>query len=255
VAEPIGKKIVRATTGVTNLVVVGAAAVGAAALQSWPILALGGAAYAAMVAWDMATGKGKKTEESGAPPSLGDVDDYGDAQTKSSVRAILAAKLEIEKVLAETGDDVQANLTFALASVNELQERAASLARRAEDVAKYLKTTDVRVVQADVEALARRAAQTKDPEARGQLETAHKARADHLEVIKDLWSTKERIDATLLSIASTLEGLPAKIVRMRALDAQATDRLSGDVKEELDRMNTEIRTFEETLKSVAEVAV
>ena len=45
-----------------------------------------------------------------------------------------------------------------------------------------------------------------------------------------------------------------KIVRMRALDAHAMDQLTGDVKEELDRMNGEIRTFEETLKSVAEVS-
>jgi hypothetical protein len=253
--EPIGKRIVRATTGVTNLVVVGAAAVGAAALQSWPILALGGAAYAAMVAWDMATGKGKKAQERGAPPTLGDVDDYGDPQTQSAVRNILAAKLQIEKVLAETGEDVQVHLALALASVIELEERAANLARRAEDVSKYLKTTDARVVQADVEALTRRVQQTRDPEARAQLESAAQARREHLDVLRDLWSTKERIDATLLSIASTLEALPAKIVRMRALDAQATDKLSGDVKEELDRMNTEIRTFEETLKSVAEVAV
>jgi hypothetical protein len=252
--EPIGKRIVRATTGVTNLVVVGTAAVGAAALQSWPILALGGAAYAAMVAWDMVTGKPKKTEEAGAPPKLRDVDDYEDPATQAAVRAILAAKLEIDKVLCETGEDVQAHLALALASVTELEERAARLARRAEDVAKYLRTTDARVVQADVEALVRRAQATQDPEARAQLESAFQARREHLEVLRDLWKTRERIDATLLSIASTLEGLPAKIVRMRALDAQATDQLSGDVKEELDRMNTEIRTFEETLKSVAEVA-
>ena len=254
-AEPLGKRIVRATTGVTNLVVVGAAAVGAAALQSWPILALGGAAYAAMVAWDMATGKARKAPASGAAPSLGDVDDYGDAQTKAAVRSILAAKLEIEKVLGETGEDVQTHLALALASATELEDRAANLAHRAEDVARYLRTTDVRVVQADVDTLARRVHDTRDPEARAQLESAHQARREHLEVLRDLFSTKERIDATLLSIASTLEALPAKIVRMRALDAQATDKLSGDVKEELDRMNSEIRTFEETLKSVTQVTV
>src|SRR5262249_33513514 len=148
----------------------------------------------------MTTAKAKKSETPGAPPSLGDVDDYTDPQTQAAVRAILAAKREIARVLGETGVDVQANLALALASVTELEERAASLARRADDVAKYLKTIDLRVVQADVDALARRAAQSQDPEARAQLESAHQARREHLDVLKDLWNTRERIDATLLSI-------------------------------------------------------
>jgi len=37
---------------------------------------------------------------------------------------------------------------------------------------------------------------------------------------------------------------------MRALDAQAVDVVSGDVNQELDRINREIGAFEETLKDV-----
>jgi hypothetical protein len=250
------RRIVRATTGMANIVVVGTAAVGAAALQSWPILALGGVAYGAMVAWELVSGPKKKVGTPGVPPPELDDDlaSYEDPQTQAAVRAILAAKKQIDKTLDETPVDVQEHLFLALASVKELEERAASLARRAEDVAQYLKTTDVRVVQADVQALEKRVASATDPEAKVQYQSAYAARREHLDVLKDLWTAKERIAATLLSIAATLEGLPAKIVRMRALDAQATDQLSGDVKEELDRMNTEIRTFEDTLKTLAEVA-
>ncbi len=251
--EGAWKRVTRATTGITNLVVVGSAAVGAAALQSWAILAVGGAAYAALVAWDMTT-KAKGRSSSGGLPELGDVTTYQDPQTQAAVRAILAAKIEIDRTLSETPADVQTQLVMALASVEELHQRAASLALRAEDVARYLKTTDPRVVSADCEALAQRVAAATDPEAKAQYESALAARREHLDVLRDLSNAKERIGATLLSIASTLEGLPAKIVRMRALDAQATDQLSGDVKEELDRMNTEIRSFEETLKTIAEVA-
>ncbi len=261
--DPSGKSVLKravgATTGITNLVVVGAAAVGAAALQSWPILAVGGATYAALVAWDLVTGKSKGSGKATAPAArdatLSEPTQYEDAQIQAAVRAILAAKLEIERVLATTSEEVQAQLVMALASVTELEERAAHLAVRGDDVGKYLRTTDMRVVKADVDALATRVAQATDPEAKTQYESAHVARREHLEVLKDLYKTKERVSATLLSIASTLEALPAKIVRMRTLDAQATDQMSGDVKEELDRMNTEIREFEDTLKTVAEVRV
>lgn len=247
------KRILRATTGITNIAVVGSAAVGAAALQSWPILALGGAAYGALVAWDLVS-KGKP-KQTGAPVTLEpDLDRFKDPQTKTVVRTILGAKQEIARVLSETPPEVQGQLALALTSVAELEERAARLSARAEDIAGYMKTADPRVVNADVESLTLRVMQSKDAEAKTQFESALAARREHLAVLGDLVAAKERIDASLLSIASTLEGLPAKIVRMRALDAQATDQLSGDVKEELDRMNTEIRTFEETLKSLNEVA-
>ncbi len=70
----------------------------------------------------------------------------------------------------------------------------------------------------------------------------------------DLVAAKERIGASLLSIAATMEALPGKIVRMRALDAQAMDQLTGDVKDELDRMNVEIQSFEETLTTLGDAA-
>jgi hypothetical protein len=168
---------------------------------------------------------------------------------------ILGAKMEIEQALTETPPDVQANLAMALTSVTELEERAAKLALRSDDLAVYLSKTDPRVAQQDVDQLARRIEQTKDAEARAQYESAYAARKELVQTLVDLTNARERIHATMLSIAATLEGLPAKIVRMRALDAHAMDKLGGDVKEELDRMNGEIRNFEETLRTLSEVSV
>ncbi len=88
----------------------------------------------------------------------------------------------------------------------------------------------------DVQVLARRVEATKDPEARAQYEATRLARDEHKQTLTDLMNAKERIGAALLSLAATLEGLPAKIVRVRALDARAVDQLTGDVREELDRM-------------------
>jgi len=39
---------------------------------------------------------------------------------------------------------------------------------------------------------------------------------------------------------------------MRTLDAQAMDNVSGDMNAELERLTSEMRTFEETLKTLVE---
>jgi hypothetical protein len=44
-------------------------------------------------------------------------------------------------------------------------------------------------------------------------------------------------------------------MRLRTLDDQASDALGGDVGAELDRMNVDLRAFEETLESLVEVHV
>jgi hypothetical protein len=241
----------RAATGIVNLGVAGAAAVGAAALQSWPLAALGGVTYVALVAWDYARGGSKGPKEPEKAAFL-DLKKYKDPQTQGSVRAVLAAKGEIDRVLAETNDEVKASLALALVSVDGLMERAAGLAKRGEDLSSYLSTKDPRVVRYDVESLAQRAAQATDPEARAQYESARAAREEHLKSLDDLTAARERVLASLLSIASSLEGLPAKIVHLRALDADAIDKQSGDVNEELDRVNGEMRSFEETLRTLGE---
>ena len=71
----------------------------------------------------------------------------------------------------------------------------------------------------------------------------------------DIDTARERVLANLSRIAATMESLPAKVVRLRALDAQATESMYGDLNEELGRMNGEIGAFEETLKTFHEVRV
>jgi hypothetical protein len=244
----------RAATGWLNLGVAGAAAIGAATLQSWPLLAVGGATYAALVAWDLVK---KEKGASGASPearALRPASEYTDAQTSVAVKAILGAKVEIDRVLAETPDDVQANLAVAIGSVASLLERASALADRAEDLSRYLATKDPRAVQQEVQSLRQRVSQTADPQARAQYETALASRQDHARSLQDLANARERVVASLLSIASSLDGLPAKIVHMRALDAAAMDKLGGDVNGELERVNDEMKSFEETLRSLGETA-
>jgi hypothetical protein len=245
------RKVAEATVNIPNVVVLGSAAIGSLLLHSWPIIAVGGVAYGAMVAWDLVTDK--KPKQQRRPDGLRDPSEYKDPGTQQAVRMIAGAKIEIDQALAATPADVEANLALALASIGELEERAAKLADRSDDLAGYLSKNDPRVAQQDVDQLTKRVQQTKDPEAKAQYEGALAAKKELVQTLVELGNARERIHATMLSIAATLEGLPAKIVRMRALDAHAMDKLGGDVKEELDRMNGEIRTFEETLRSLGDV--
>jgi hypothetical protein len=244
-------KLMKAVTGPINMAVVGAAAVGALALHSWPVVALGGAAYAALVAWDFVSGNDKKSARE-RRATLPNPARLKDPATRSSVTAITSAQAELSRVLEDTPEDVKTTLALALQSAEELGSRAALLADRSEQLGKYLVTIDPRVLEQDVAQLRQRVATSKDPETKAQYDTARKAREEHLAVILELRHAKERVNASLLGIAATLAGLPAKIVRMRALDAAAMDEISGSVKEDLDRMNGELTTLEETLASLAE---
>ena len=68
----------------------------------------------------------------------------------------------------------------------------------------------------------------------------------------DIAAARERVVASLARMTATIEGLPPKIVRMKALDAQAMDALSGSMSDELARINGDMLVFEETLQSLGE---
>ncbi len=255
-ARPKFSKVVaRATTSPLNLGVAGAGVIAAAALGSWPILALGGAAYAALVAFDSANPAfWKKTFAGGGrePIKLPAADKLKDKSTRSAVERLRAARAELERVLAETPADVRSNLTTVEASLEELEERAARLVLRAEELARYLVRVDGAAIREDVARLDTQAGQTRDGETRKQLEQAKAARVDELRVLEELERAKQRLDANLLRMVAVVGGLPSKVVHMRTLDAQAMDDVSGDMNAELERLSGEMRTFEETLKTLVE---
>ena len=62
---------------------------------------------------------------------------------------------------------------------------------------------------------------------------ALEARQGHLETLTELVRTKERIAATLLSIAATFDALPAKVVRLRGIDDASSDDTVGELRRAL----------------------
>src|SRR5262245_32567532 len=104
----LGKVLAKATTSVVNLSVAGAAAAGAAAFHSWPILAVGGAAYAALVAWDMVTPEfWRKALTASRAARLPSPEKLSDPAARNAVRAMISAEAELSRVLLETPEDVK----------------------------------------------------------------------------------------------------------------------------------------------------
>jgi hypothetical protein len=100
--------------------------------------------------------------------------------------------------------------------------------------------------------LAGRARQSPDAEARRHYEEARAAREEQMRTLGDIAAARERLVANLAQIVATLEGIPPKLMKMRALDAQAADDVSGDVGRQLAEMNVGLQAFEETLASLVE---
>ena len=250
--------VVRATTNGLHLAMVGAGGLGAAALSSWPILALGTAAYAALVAWDLASPKFWDEIVSGVrpavdPPALPSPDRLASPELRQPARQFLAARDELARVRDGTPPEVAAHLEGTFATAGELEGRAAVLLDRGGALFTYLSRANIDEVRASVADLGQKARGTRDAEARAQYQQAFEARQEHLQTLEQIVDAQARNLAHLTRLGALLSALPAKVVHLRTLDAEAMDRVSGNMKEELESFNVEIAGFEETLKTLTEV--
>ena len=255
VQSPLFRRVfARAAGSPLNVSVAGAAAVGAAVLQSWPLLSLGAVAYAALVAWDLASPdfwrKALPQDAYGRPEQarLPEPKKVSDPTLRRAVESVLAARGELARQLAAASGDVALQVATLGVSIEELEGRTASLVKLGDQLVGYLSSKNLAAISQEVDRLKARAASSADPDARQQYEQTVKTREEELAVLRDLMGAVERVYANLARIVATLEGLSTKIVRMRAMDTQAMDNLSGDMNAELERMNREIDTFEETLR-------
>jgi hypothetical protein len=252
----VGKVLGRAATGPLNLAVIGGAVIGAVALASWPIAAIGGAAYVALVAADVSNAEFRRRVLTGrtAPARLPAPGAIRDLEVRAAVERITAARGEIDRAIKATPAQVRRHVVATFQAIEELVAHAAQLAVRADELSHYLASTDPAAARRDAEALAARAARTADPVARASYEAAAAEGRERVTALTDIASAHERTLAHLARIESAIKALPSKLVRLRTLDDQASDALTGDVGAELERMNTDLRAFEDTLAALAEVS-
>jgi hypothetical protein len=163
---------------------------------------------------------------------------------------MLAARQHLQKVIDETPSDVLMQLQKTRDSLSQLELYASSLVKRAEDTTTYLQSVNLPALVQEVKLLATKAAQAKDPEARASFDQAKNARMEQIRALKDLKANKERVDANLMRVVAVLGALPTKIVRLRALDAQAMEQLSGDITHDLTTMGEELKTSEQVIREL-----
>ncbi len=251
----VGKVMGRAAAGPLNLSVLGSAVIGGLALASWPIAAIGGVAYLALVASDVSNAEFRKRvlRGRGTPSRLPRPAEVTDPAVRASVEAIVAARREIDAVVKTTPERVARNVRSAISSLDELETHSAALVLRAEELSKYLATIDVGAAHAEVDGMTTRARAATDPGIRNDYELAAGLAEERTQALADISTARERVLAHLARIVTTYKGVPAKLMRLRALDDQASDVLGDTVGAELERMNVDLRSFEETLQSIVEV--
>jgi hypothetical protein len=229
-------------------VVAGAATV-AIALTNPLIGVVGGGVYLATVAIDaIRRSRAKRKRKGPSIPMMKDPDDIRDPATRAAVQKILANKATLQKVLDETPADLQVHLTKTLGSLDELEMYAVRLVERAEDLTAHLANMNLPALVAEVKQLATRAVAAKDPATRQSFEEAKQARMEEIRSLKEIKTTKDRIDANLMRVVAVLGALPTKVVHMRALDAQALDQLSGDISHDLSAIGDELKVSEQVIK-------
>jgi hypothetical protein len=246
------KLLGKAATDSINMVVGGAGVIAVAA-QYWAIGALGITAYAALVVWDVIDPEKRKKLLEKPKLSLPEASALTDPAAKAVVKGINKARFDLGQVMKETPDAVKDHLGTILSASAELEERAIGLLHRAEDLTKYLSTTSPDSIRQEVQSLAQKAKDARDATAKAEYTRAKTTREEQLNAVSDIEGAKDRVMAQLSRIQATLEGLPPKIVRMRVLDSQAMDALTGEVSSQLDQMNSEVQSFEETLVSLAQM--
>ncbi len=222
-------------------------------LHSVPVVAVGALAYGALVAWEL-VGKGTREVPVRALPTpalLPSPDAFADPDVRQSVVSLNDAQSALWLAATEAPDNVLACVLPALSAVNELTVHALELARRAEGLHDFLRTQDRKKIADDAGRLQAAARKTRDAGAREGFDSAATNRAEQLTAVDEIADARDRAIAALAKVVTAMEALPAKIVRMKALDATAMDAMGDDVATDLSRLNSDISVFEQTLRSLA----
>ena len=241
--------VARALVNPVGLGVVAGAATVAVALTNPLVAAVGGGVYLCTVAIDAIRRSRKKRKKKLAPiPGMKDPEDIRDPNTRAAVQRMLDNKRALQAVLDDAPPDIMVHLTQTLATLDELEGHAVRLVDRAEEVTRFLSGVNLPALVGEVKQLATRAAAAKDPAARTSFEEAKQAKMEQIRSLKEMRAAKERVDANLMRVVAVLGALPTKVAHMRALDAQAMDQLSGDIRHDLDVVDRELETSERVIR-------
>ncbi len=219
------------------------------ALSSPALVALGALGWLSLAAWEL-LGSTEPPRQLTGPisPTLPDPDTLQGADLVALVTRLETAGREIEHglVRSETGD----HLGEMPYNLQELQLQTISLLRRADELGRYLTSADPGHIRQEIVALQERLQRTRDEKTRQEYQQACDTREQQLATLESIATERERALATLSRVLATLEGIPPRLIRLRALDGAAMAAVGGDISHEIQRIHQEVRAFEETLSSM-----
>src|SRR5437870_3000238 len=135
------------------LVALGLGALAALGLQSWTMLELTAVAYAALVAWDLYAG-GKPEQEGPRPqlpePRLPEASQLSSAQSQRAAAALMKSREQLARILEQSPAQVSRYLVSALIGLPELEERAARLMQREDELQAMASSMDAKSIEAEL---------------------------------------------------------------------------------------------------------
>src|SRR5678815_3266568 len=165
-------------------------------------------------------------------------------------RKLFACKDQLQRVLDDTPPDILVHVTKTLATLDEMESYAVRLVDRAEEITRHFTTVNLASLVTEVKQLATRAATAKDATTRASFEEAKQARMDEIRSLKEMRAQKDQLDANLMRVVAVMGALPTRVAHMRALDAEAMDQLSGDIRHDLDVVGEELKTSEDVMRGM-----
>lgn len=174
-----------------------------------------------------------------------------DPALQNLVSTFITGRNHIERVLAETPDEVKLYLGVALASLDELEGCAARLVLRAQELAKYLHILTRGSIEDEVRQLNDLAQRTEDAETWRDYDCVLSWQREQLRVSDEVSLARERAIASLLRTIAIVKGLPSRILGLRMLDEQLKDSVSADLNEAWNQIRGELQSSEQILKGLS----
>lgn len=151
-------------------------------------------------------------------------------------RSVGQASGPLGRLLAPIGDQA-----------GELMREAYTLCDKGQVIESYLRSTNQRALQDQINALDLRMAATQDAYTRQQLQETRQALIERQGNARDLETYIGRILAQLQNISANLDNVLAETVRLRTADAVSADTATSQVAQRLSDLKADMDAFQRVL--------
>jgi len=251
----LSRGLIKASFTKLNLLLLGAAATGAALAESWSVLLFATAGFVMLTAFKLCNGRFWNrvlTEVRNQPIALPDTSSLMEAQARSCIERIVNARQVMRQVTEDVPPSIREHFSSAIAHIPHLESRAVALASRIEELSRYLSNISYEAIRLQMQTLESRRRNTSDSDSQEQYSSAHAVRAQHLAALDEIGAARERSCAALDHVVGVLERLPSHMMMIRALEAEAADRAGGDGLGSVAWFEDELTRIEEEWRDVVD---